>query len=209
MCLARRVIAANLVHPFAAGGLAAIFGRRAIMIVAILLFALGSALTGAAQSMAMVIGGRSVQGVGGGAILTMVEVIVCDLVPLAERGNYFGIIGAVWALVSRLPVPAGHRGLRLTSRARAPTGLDARPSHRRRSRFCRCMEVAVLLCVTSLERSESALGCSRAARGVAHLALDAAVNLPLSGIALVLTIFFMKIKSPKLTMEEKLEKMDY
>jgi len=71
------------------------------MIAAILLFALGSALTGAAQSMAMVIGGRSVQGVGGGAILTMVEIIVCDLVPLAERGAYFGIIGAVWALVSR------------------------------------------------------------------------------------------------------------
>ncbi|TNY20768.1 major facilitator superfamily domain-containing protein [Rhodotorula diobovata] len=89
------------------GGLAAIFGRRPVMIAAILLFALGSALTGAAQSMAMVIGGRSVQGVGGGAILTMVEIIVCDLVPLAERGAYFGIIGAVWALASTLGPPIG------------------------------------------------------------------------------------------------------
>ncbi|GAA5934770.1 hypothetical protein JCM3775_002051 [Rhodotorula graminis] len=89
------------------GGLAAIFGRRPVMIGGILLFALGSALTGAAQSMAMAIGGRSVQGIGGGAILTTVEIVVCDLVPLAERGNYFGAIGAVWALASTLGPPIG------------------------------------------------------------------------------------------------------
>lgn len=45
------------------------------MLGGLFLFALGSALTGAAQSMAMAIAGRSVQGVGGGAILTMVSSI--------------------------------------------------------------------------------------------------------------------------------------
>ncbi|GAA5985852.1 hypothetical protein JCM11641_005320 [Rhodosporidiobolus odoratus] len=89
------------------GGLAAIFGRRAVMLVALVLFALGSALTGAGQSMAMVIGGRSIQGVGGGAILTMTEIVVTDLVPLAERGAYFGILGAVWALASAIGPPIG------------------------------------------------------------------------------------------------------
>ncbi|GAA6007140.1 MDR family MFS transporter [Rhodotorula paludigena] len=89
------------------GGLAAIFGRRPVMVAALALFALGSAITGAAQSMAMMIGGRSVQGIGGGAILTMTEIIVCDLVPLAERGAFFGIIGAVWALASAIGPPIG------------------------------------------------------------------------------------------------------
>lgn len=44
-----------------------------MMLIGLFIFALGSALVGAAQSMAMVIGGRSVQGVGGGVILTMVS----------------------------------------------------------------------------------------------------------------------------------------
>jgi MFS family permease len=110
------------------GGLANIFGRRPILVAALLLFALGSALTGAAQSMTMAIAGRSVQGIGGGAILTMVrksstlhvevlrlklarraqsEIIVIDLVPLAERGSYMGILGAVWAIASVAGPPVG------------------------------------------------------------------------------------------------------
>jgi MFS family permease len=44
--------------PFA-GHLANIFGRRPILLASLLLFALGSALCGGAQSMAMLIGGRS------------------------------------------------------------------------------------------------------------------------------------------------------
>ncbi|BGP26001.1 major facilitator superfamily protein [Rhodotorula toruloides] len=89
------------------GGLANIFGRRPILVAALLFFALGSALTGAAQSMAMAIAGRSVQGIGGGAILTMSEIIVIDLVPLAERGSYMGILGAVWAIASVAGPPIG------------------------------------------------------------------------------------------------------
>ncbi|GAA5852481.1 hypothetical protein JCM9279_003464 [Rhodotorula babjevae] len=138
------------------GGLAAIFGRRPVMLGGILIFALGSALTGAAQSMAMAIGGRSVQGVGGGAILTMVEIIICDLVPLAERGTYFGIIGAVWALASTLGPPIG-----------------------------------------------GALASARAWRYLFYL------NLPLCGLALVLTLIFLRIKAPETTLEEKLDQMDW
>ncbi|BGO95553.1 hypothetical protein NBRC10512_007811 [Rhodotorula toruloides] len=89
------------------GGLANIFGRRPVLVAALLLFALGSALTGAAQSMAMAIAGRSIQGIGGGAILTMAEIIVIDLVPLAERGSYMGILGAVWAIASVAGPPIG------------------------------------------------------------------------------------------------------
>jgi len=43
-----------------------IFGRRDILILFMALFALGSALSGAAQTMAFLIGGRVVQGIGSG-----------------------------------------------------------------------------------------------------------------------------------------------
>ncbi|GAA5958888.1 hypothetical protein JCM3765_000766 [Sporobolomyces pararoseus] len=92
--------------PFTAG-MAAIFGRRAVMVTAIITFAIGSALSGAAQNMPMLIAARTIQGAGGGAILCISEILVVDLVPIAERGMYFGILGSVWALASAIAPPIG------------------------------------------------------------------------------------------------------
>ncbi|KAJ6525487.1 hypothetical protein DFH09DRAFT_173368 [Mycena vulgaris] len=39
-------------------------------------------------------------GVGGGRILTLTAIIITDLVPLAERGKYQGLIGGVWCPAS-------------------------------------------------------------------------------------------------------------
>ncbi|KAF8321090.1 MFS general substrate transporter [Clavulina sp. PMI_390] len=91
----------------ASGGLSNIFGRRAVMMVSIALFAIGAAIAGSAQSMNTLIVGRAIQGAGGGSIISMSEIIVADLVPLRERGNFAGIIGAVWALASVLGPPIG------------------------------------------------------------------------------------------------------
>ena len=46
----------------------------------------------------MLIIGRAIQGVGGGGINMMIDLIVCDIVPLRERGNYLGIIFAVFSV---------------------------------------------------------------------------------------------------------------
>ncbi|KAG9089342.1 hypothetical protein FS749_001406 [Ceratobasidium sp. UAMH 11750] len=89
------------------GGLAEIFGRRSIMLTSLVLFAIGAAVCGAAQSMNMLIAGRAIQGIGGGGILTLTDIIVADLVPLAERGPYLGIVGAVWAVASAIGPPVG------------------------------------------------------------------------------------------------------
>lgn len=69
------------------GSLANVFGRRAVLFTAILLFALGSALCGAAKNQAMLISGRTVQGVGGGGIVALTDILVTDLFPLALRGQ--------------------------------------------------------------------------------------------------------------------------
>lgn len=58
--------------------------------------------------MEMMVSGRSIAGIGGGGILASVEIVVADLVPLAERGLFFGILGMVWAISSAIgPVMGG------------------------------------------------------------------------------------------------------
>lgn len=80
------------------GSAAEIFGRKASFIGALLLFALGSALCGSAQTMGWLIGGRTVQGLGGGAIISLSSIVVSDMVPLSERGGYNGLIGLTWTV---------------------------------------------------------------------------------------------------------------
>lgn len=89
-------------------GLAEVFGRKPVLLSAIALFAIGSTVCGAATNMSMMIAGRTVAGIGGGGILASVEIVVADLVPLAERGLYFGLLGLVWAISSAIgPVMGG------------------------------------------------------------------------------------------------------
>ena len=47
--------------------------------------------------MEMLVASRTVQGIGGGGLLTLVEVIMTDMIPIAERGAFMGIIALVWA----------------------------------------------------------------------------------------------------------------
>ncbi|KAG8851843.1 hypothetical protein FRB96_009027 [Tulasnella sp. 330] len=62
-----------------------IFGRRPTVPGSLIFFAVGSAFSAAAQNMNMLITGRTLQGVGGGGILSLTEIIVADLVPLRLR----------------------------------------------------------------------------------------------------------------------------
>ena len=59
--------------------------------------------------------GRTIQGVGGGGIILLNDVIITDLVPMRLRGSYFGIIGAVWGFGSVAgPVVGGVLSVRTT-----------------------------------------------------------------------------------------------
>lgn len=69
-----------------------ILGRRWLMLSAVALFTLGSGLSGGASSMKMLIAARTVQGLGGGGINMLIELIVTDLVPLRERGKYMALV---------------------------------------------------------------------------------------------------------------------
>ncbi|KAJ6572152.1 iron permease [Mycena capillaripes] len=83
--------------PFC-GGLAQIFGRRIVVLVAIALFCIGSALCGAATTMNFLIGGRTIQGLGAGGITALIQIIIADLVPLKERGLFNGVMALAWGI---------------------------------------------------------------------------------------------------------------
>ena len=51
-----------------------------------------------AQTIGVVIAGRSIQGIGGGGILTLSEVVITDLIPLRERGKWVSLQSAVWSI---------------------------------------------------------------------------------------------------------------
>ncbi|KAI0416971.1 MFS general substrate transporter [Xylaria grammica] len=74
------------------GQLADLWGRRWLMIGAVALFTLGSGICGGSTSTNMLIGGRTVQGLGAAGINMLIELILCDLLPLRERGQFFGAL---------------------------------------------------------------------------------------------------------------------
>ncbi|KAI1261695.1 MFS general substrate transporter [Xylariaceae sp. FL1019] len=84
------------------GQVADIFGRRWLTIGIVSVFALGSGISGGANSATMLIAGRAVQGIGGGGIILMIEMIVCDLVSLRDRGKFTSIILGAFGIVSSL-----------------------------------------------------------------------------------------------------------
>ncbi|KAI5921289.1 macrolide phosphotransferase k [Camillea tinctor] len=68
-----------------------IFGRRWPFLCAVLIFILGSGLSGGSHSMGMLIASRTIQGLGGGGIQLLVETVIADLVPLRERGIFVAL----------------------------------------------------------------------------------------------------------------------
>jgi MFS family permease len=80
------------------GQLADLFGRRWVTISAVALLVLGSGIAGGANTGSMLIAGRAVQGIGGGGINMLIDLIICDLVPLRERPKYLGLVAIIFAI---------------------------------------------------------------------------------------------------------------
>ena len=82
------------------GKISDIYGRRHVFQFAIIVFLIGSLLSGASQSMGQLIAFRAVQGIGAGGLMAMTFAIIGDIIPPRERGKYQGYFGAVWGLSS-------------------------------------------------------------------------------------------------------------
>ncbi|MYW19271.1 DHA2 family efflux MFS transporter permease subunit [Streptomyces sp. SID2955] len=80
------------------GKLGDMFGRKGAFLSSIVIFLIGSALSGMAQDMGQLIGFRAVQGLGAGGLMVGVMAIIGDLIPPRERGKYQGLMAGVMAL---------------------------------------------------------------------------------------------------------------
>lgn len=89
------------------GKLADLYGRRRVYHVAVALFLLGSALSGAAGSLDQLILCRAVQGLGAGGVQPIAITLIGDIFTLEERGRIQGLFSGVWGAASLLGPPLG------------------------------------------------------------------------------------------------------
>jgi EmrB/QacA subfamily drug resistance transporter len=82
------------------GRVSDLYGRKRLFQGAIVLFLVGSALSGASQTLGELIGFRALQGLGAGGLMTLAMAIVADIIAPRERGRYQGYIQMVFVLAS-------------------------------------------------------------------------------------------------------------
>jgi MFS family permease len=82
------------------GRIADLRGRVPVLVAALVVFAVGSLVTTLAYDMPSMVGGRFLQGVGGGGLVPATLALVADLYPAERRGVPLGIVSAVQELGS-------------------------------------------------------------------------------------------------------------
>lgn len=81
-----------------AGKLGDMYGRKVVLQFAIGVFLTGGLVCGLAGSMAMLIAGRFVQGMGGGALIVVSMAVVAEVLPPRERGRAQGTLSSVFGV---------------------------------------------------------------------------------------------------------------
>ncbi|GAA2424635.1 MDR family MFS transporter [Streptomyces macrosporus] len=82
------------------GRLADLFSKKLLLQIAIGLFVVSSLACGFAQDTGQLIAFRAVQGLGMGALQTLVQVIIAAMISPKERGRYNGYLGGVMAVAT-------------------------------------------------------------------------------------------------------------
>ena len=193
------LVASTVVTPLY-GKLADSYGRRQVMLSAILLFVVSSVLCALAQSLPQLVIARLLQGVGGGGLLVMAQSVIADIVPMRERGRMQGNLSMVWAgagllgplvggiltqwlswpWIFWLNLPAGLLAFVIVHRS-----LRSLPTQRRHADVDWASAALLLAALSAL-----LLPITRMGQGVS--ALDAHNLLGLGGAALLMVVFWRR-----------------
>ena len=112
------------------GKLSDLYGRKPVLMTGIVLFLIGSALSGASQEMWQLVLFRGIQGLGAGSLFPIALAIIGDLFTPAERGKYQGLFGLVFGVAFLLGPGLGgfltdHYGWHWIFYVNIPIGLAA------------------------------------------------------------------------------------
>ncbi|ROW08313.1 hypothetical protein VMCG_03205 [Cytospora schulzeri] len=91
------LLSTSVSMPFLAA-ISNIFGRPILLISSVVMFTIGSIICATAPSIGVLLGGRSVQGIGGGGVIVLSLVIFTDIVPLRQRPKWYGTVQGAWAM---------------------------------------------------------------------------------------------------------------
>ncbi|NLR98813.1 MFS transporter [Rhizobium sp. P38BS-XIX] len=173
------------------------YGRKPMIYAAILIFLLGSVLSGMAQTLMQLIIFRAIQGIGAGGLLPLAQIIIGDIVPPARRGRNQGSIAAVFAVCSVIgPIAGGvitdllswhwifYVNLPIGAVALVMIGRALKRPHQSRSRRIDYLGAALLTGCTTSFLLVLALGGN-------EWAWNSPEIFGLSGVALVLCVLFI------------------
>jgi EmrB/QacA subfamily drug resistance transporter len=93
------ILASTITTPFY-GKLGDMYGRKKFFLAAIVIFLVGSALSGLSTSMGELIAFRALQGLGAGGLMTGAMATIGDIVPPRERGRYMSYMMVVMMLAT-------------------------------------------------------------------------------------------------------------
>lgn len=80
------------------GKLADLYGRKLMFTIGVIVFLIGSMLSGLSQTMEQLVLFRLIQGIGAGALATLPMTIVGDVFALEQRAKIQGYISSMWGI---------------------------------------------------------------------------------------------------------------
>ncbi|MBB2987912.1 MDR family MFS transporter [Terracoccus luteus] len=84
------------------GKMSDLYGRRGFYLGGLVVFMVGSILSGFAQNFWWLIAARAIQGAGMGTLMPLSQTIIGDIIPPRQRGKYQGLMGGVFGFSSIL-----------------------------------------------------------------------------------------------------------